>query len=576
MTFSVFKLLFSNVYSFGDFAANFKKGPKGVIKNILIILLALYCIAVFVALFALSMISIYGALKTSGKTYVMPGYGLILGLMITLFFGFLSVATNYYTGSGEEQLLCLPLKPKEIFGGKFALSVVTDSVFAALLMIICAIIYAANEGLFTNPLFYIGVIVSILTVCVVSCFVIYLLFIAVLTLFPALRKKSLMQGIATVIAICFSITCGLMGSMGGNMMAGNPTYDNVDLASPLLNSWIGRLSETKGIALFAKCLIGDWLSILIMLALAALFIFVFVPLVSQLYINSLNGFSDVKSKKLNREQAQKIIGENKKTQSVFKAMYMRDIKTVLREPAFFANGPLMVFLLPIIMMIPLCFALLSNDNVQLNNLFYNLLIIFETGNFADIEKIYYYIALGYAGFTLFTGGSSSIAATSFSREGKGIGNLKALPVRPDTIVLAKFFHAFTYCVLSNLVLLIVVFVVLTVLQASFLIPYLIKPVFLGCILSLVASLLITFLELMLDSVNPKLNWENPMAAFKQNVNSIISIFGTMAFVALFVLVGIILPKTIVGFVIFLVIFTAISAPTGYFCFRHAVKKFIKM
>lgn len=576
MTFAVFKLLFSNVYSMGDFWAGFKKGPKGIIKNLLIILLAIYCFAVFTALFSMTFLSVYANLESIGKTHLMPGYGLVLGLMITLFFGFLSVATNYYTGTGEEQLMCMPLKEKEIFGGKFAVSVISDSLFGALVVVICSVIYGLKQGSFTNPLFYIGMIASILTICIVSVFFLYLVFIVILTLIPAMRKKNILHGIATVIIIAFSACCGMLGSMGGNMMAGNPSYQNIDTATPIVNSWIGRVSELKAVSLFANCLIGDWLSILIMIAVGALIAFVFVPLISPLYIRSLNGFSDVKTKKMNTEQVNKVLHDSVKGKSVFSAMYWRDVKTVLREPAFFANGPLMVFLMPLFFIVPTLFAMFKIDGVALDELTYTFYEFYTIGAEEAVAKANYIVMLVFAAVTIFTGTSSGIGGTAFSREGKGLGNLKAMPVLSETILQAKFAHAFTYCVISNLLFLIYVTGVMAVLKLGFLIGFLLKPLLLAILLSLVVSILLVFLEMFIDTVNPKLNWENPMAAFKQNVNSVICIFGTMAFAALFVGLGFLLPKNMIGFAILLVVFTGLAAPTGYFYFKYAKKRFINM
>ena len=39
---SVFKIFASNIFSFGNFAEGFKKGIKGILKNILVIVMFLY------------------------------------------------------------------------------------------------------------------------------------------------------------------------------------------------------------------------------------------------------------------------------------------------------------------------------------------------------------------------------------------------------------------------------------------------------------------------------------------------------------------------------------------------------
>ena len=110
---------------------------------------------------------------------------------------------------------------------------------------------------------------------------------------------------------------------------------------------------------FGNALAGNWLSILAMAAVCAVVIFGIVPLLAPLYIRTLNGFSDVKTKRIDSKEAEKMMKTEIKVNSVFKSLFYRDVKTVLREPAFFANGPLLVLILPVIMIVPIGFSLVS-------------------------------------------------------------------------------------------------------------------------------------------------------------------------------------------------------------------------
>ena len=95
-------------------------------------------------------------------------------------------------------------------------------------------------------------------------------------------------------------------------------------------------------------------------------------------------------------------------------------------------------------------------------------------------------------------------------------------------------------------------------------------------ISLIISLLLIFVEMFIDTINPKLLWENPMAAFKQNVNAIVSTFISMGVVFLSGLLMFFLPKNFMGLLLTAIIFGAIAAPVGVFYFRYAVKKIPKM
>ena len=98
----------------------------------------------------------------------------------------------------------------------------------------------------------------------------------------------------------------------------------------------------------------------------------------------------------------------------------------------------------------------------------------------------------------------------------------------------------------------------------------------ACILNLLVSLVLVFGEMFIDTINPKLQWENPTAAFKQNVNAVVSSFISMGVVGIFIVLMLFLPKTNLGMLIIGLIFAVIAAPLGYFYFKYAVKRIPKM
>lgn len=566
MTFSLFKILFSNMVSFDDVIANFKKGPKGIAKNLLIFLLFVYCFGVFGLLYVNTMLNMYNGLVAAGKTYIMPVAAVFVALVITFFFGFLSVATNYCTGSGEEQLLAMPLSAKQIFTAKFWISVVSDSIFGVLLLAVAAIIYGAKEGLFTKPGFYVGFIVSALTLCLVSIAIIFGLFVIILTFIPALRKKNIMQGVASFLVIIFAGFGGMIGSATG----ANVSSDALNLGNLLVNSSVGRLAETKAMQIFGNGLAGNWLSILVMAALSAFVIFVIVPLLAPLYIKTLNGFTDVKTKKIDAIEAEKVLKTELKSNSIFKTVFTRDIKTVLREPAFFANGPLLILILPLIMIVPVMFTLVSQGE-NLKVLGESLEYILHIESFKTTGT--YYFSIGLSAFVTFMGNGTSLAATSFSREGKSLYDLKAMPIKNSTIVLAKFLHAFMYVIVGDITIIIFAVIIFAALGIPAEIIVLI-PCFLRMILlSAVISVALIVGEMFLDTANPKLNWENPIAAVKQNVNSIISVFITLSVIIIFALLAfLILPQNDIGYAILVGVFIVIAVPLSLGYLKYAEKR----
>ena len=571
MILPLFKILASHFFSFGTFFEGFKKGVKGILKNILVIVLILYFIVVAGGMYIAVMNSVGNGLVNSGDIEKMPVMIVFAAFCLVLFFGFISAATNYYTGCGEEQFLAMPLTPKDIFGAKVGVTAITDAALGAAVMIVGAVIYGIKAKLYTNPLFYLGIIVTTLAIVCLCLFLIYTLLILAMVIFPKLRKRSILTGIATVLVFVFVCGYSLFSS---NLAMMFDLSENG--AAPALQ--LIRLSVQKlpFLMLFSDSLSGKPLAMLIMLVISALFIFAIVPLYSPVYIKTLNGFADVKSKKITKEQAAVVLDKELKSNSVFSTMLTRDFRTVLREPSFFANGPLMIILIPVIFAISftVSFIMAGNEGISaLTNSLKQSMLALEP---AGLERIKHYIVLILAAFEIFMGNCTNIASTSFSREGKALFDLKAMPIENDTIVLVKFCHAFIYCIIAAVFMSLILFAGVLVLGLPFTAGELTVMCIKATIVNLVVSLALIFGEMFIDTVNPKLMWETPTAAFKQNVNAVVSSFISMGVVAIFVLLIFVLPKNTLGMLIIIAIFPVISAPLGYFYFKYAVKKIQKM
>ncbi len=575
MTTSVFRIFASNIFSFNGITDNFKKGGKGIAKSILLGILFLYVMVVFVAMYSVLMYSIYGSLKTANTTGLMPVLCMIAAVCVIFFFGLSSVATNYFTGNGEEQFLSMPITPSQLFGAKFGVSVASDALLGFGVFAIGSAIYGYNEHLLTNPLFYVGVIVSSLTISLVAIAVIYFVLIMLLFFVPALRKKNFLTGIASVFIIAFAACYGYINSQFGAVIGGGHMEQLARVTDPIILYFNAMDEQLAFLKFISNALNGKTIPILVLVAISALIIFVYIPVMGKLYVKTFNGFSDIKSKKLTAEKAEEAIKEIK-TNSVFKAFYLRDVRTVLREPTFFANGPLMIILLPIIMAVAMGFSF-AMEGESLSILKTELANGIRNMDFAGLEKVKYYIILIAAAAANFMGNGTSIASSSFSREGKSMYDLKAMPVTNLMLAKVKFWHALTYVFVSDVITIIYLLLAKVLLEIPFEASMVLQICLMIVIINTAVSLPIIFIDMFVDTANPKLNWENPTAAFKQNMNSMIGVFATLIIDASFVILGIfVLPKSMLGLIILAVIFIVIGAPLGAGYFRYAEKRIIKM
>ena len=570
MIYKLFKILNQGSYNFSGIFGEFKKGPKGIIKAIFLSILAIYVFGVMIGMYTMYMIGTYKYLAESGNQQFMPFISMMVALMVIMFFGFTSVASTYYTGTGEEFLMSLPLTPAQFFGAKFAVSFVSDAIMGVGMFAISSFVYGYNEGLLTHPLFYLGFLVTALVFSITAVFIIYLLFILILYFIPALRKKKVMTVIATILLIAFCMFYGFLNS------SVSISFSNMEFANERIGNSIDKIFElSSDIPFFmyiSGALNGNVIPILILAAAGSLVIFVLVPLFGNMYIKSLNGFSDVKSKKITTEKAAEVIKKDVRSGSVFHALFMRDVRNVLREPAFFSNGPLFVFLFPVIFGISFVIGFVASGE-NIGEIVSELQLKMMEISPQQFVSIKYYVTLGFAAYTIFTGTFANIATTSFSREGKSLNDLKAMPVKFDMIVKVKFWHAMLYVGIADVISIIL----LSVFYSLIAVPVTFWEFVQMCLfMTLVAgsiSILLIFIDMFIDTMNPKLNWETPMAACKQNFNVLWSMLLTMLTIALVVvLVIVVLPKKMNALLILSVIFIIISSPIGAGYFRYAEKR----
>ena len=249
---------------------------------------------------------------------------------------------------------------------------------------------------------------------------------------------------------------------------------------------------------------------------------------------------------------------------------------MFREPSFFANGPLLLIILPVIMLLSggISFLMASKDN--LSAILNELQMVFLKMSPEGLMRFKHYATLIIAAISIFMGNSTNVASTSFSREGKALYDLKAMPIECDTIVLVKFWHAFMYCFVAVVIMSLYFIGGVALLHIPLSAGEVVTMLVQACIITLLVSLVLIFTEMFIDTVNPKLQWENPTAAFKQNLNAVVSTFISMGIVGIFIVLMIFLPKTGLGMFLIGAIFAAIAAPLGFLYFRYAVKRIPKM
>ena len=254
------------------------------------------------------------------------------------------------------------------------------------------------------------------------------------------------------------------------------------------------------IDLFINTLTNQNIGALILYILINLvFIGIFLVLAKFTYLDSVIGMS---AKDTSTHNPSSKLLNNLKEHSVFRAYVLKELKVLIRTPSFFIN----------------CIMI---------NIFWPVFVytIYKVGplNYT-ISEMKHFVAIGSLDFKvkmliLITGISillpamNSIAATSFSREGKHFSFMKYIPVSYKTQWLSKYFVSF-----------IITFVGINIYATIFyiMIGLPIGTICLFYLISILAVSAISLIGVYIDSIQPKLIWDDENNALRENYNTFIA------------------------------------------------------
>jgi len=196
---------------------------------------------------------------------------------------------------------------------------------------------------------------------------------------------------------------------------------------------------------------------------------------------------------------------------------VKELRLVFRSPTVFMNCVLIAFIMPIILGASFIPLMNSGELTEIIDL-----IDFTNPRVASMALVAM-CAIG-----LFMGGMASVAATAISREGNNFFIMKYLPVSYSTQLNAKAVSGLIILLPAFLFMIIPIQIVLG------------APIWLfacGVLLALPGMVIVNYLGLYIDLVRPKLTWDNEQAAVKQNLNSMIPMFGSWVVAGVVGIVG---------------------------------------
>lgn len=433
-------------------------------------------------------------------------YFLSASLIISIFTIILSavdLVSDYSKSKETNILMTMPIRDEEIYLSKF-LAIVLSKFEIFYFYILMILVYIFNMGFSLIKLF--AMLINSLPIFVSSVAIISIFIMIIMRYFTINSYKTSLKFIA------YGFLLLIFGLIYYYSYRENGRGDIINTAMKFFNKNLDKISllffHTR---IYGKSLGGSNIDFIIyslfLYIYTFLILYILAKFVSKIYFDSLIGKEKRKIHKKNKKIS------NKKS-STIKAIFKKDLKTIIKSPVYIFSIVLNLIMFTIIW---------GFGTVQLFDLIKKL-------NFLNVE-VYILIILGSFSFRFLIMANDLGLNSSLSREGEGLYQTLTLPISPKENILGRILSInlvnliinFTFCLIVKFIIKINIFL-------SF-------AIFLGFTL---ASLISSLLGLLMDANSVNIHWNKERDLIK----------GSSQNVGYYVICGIIV--TIVGVFAYLV------------------------
>lgn len=433
--------------------------------------------------------------------------GLAVSCVIIGFFGIFYVMSTYYFSQDVEQLLPLPLRPYEILLSKFMVVLVYELLTEVFFLAPLLITYGIVIGM--SAVYYLYAVIIYFTLPIIPLIIDSLAIMIIMRFTNLGKHKDILKVVAGVLGIAFGVGIQIVGNIAGrNAANSNMSMDEILRKTNSLADTVTKIYPSSKIvvnSLINSSNIQGIYNIVLYIGITVLLILIMRFIGEKFYFKGVIGInqSSTSGKKISEKEIKASTIQN----SSLKSYVLKELKLIIRTPAYFLNCVL------INLIMPLCFIgpfLSSRDKISKAINMENLI--------ADPKMSSIVLTASFA-FIVFISAVNPAACTSISREGKNLFTTKYMPISYKTQILGKILSAVILNVLGILILLVAAVGVANI------------PI-LECLLILITGILgiffNAFIGIFIDLNYPKLQWDDEQRAVKQNLNVVISMIIGMA------------------------------------------------
>jgi len=503
----------------GGFGFNLKN--KGSLALLLLVLfvslpIMIYGLVEMIAFF-------YEGLAPIGQEGVLLSWGLVMSSLMVLFFGIFHVVSSFYFAKDIETYLPMPVRPRQIVGAKFLVILLYEYLLISFIYLPIVIYFGVREG--CGLLYYLYALLAMALLPVLPLALGTLMVMLIMRMINLTRYRELLR----IIGGTFAIFLGLAVSFAMqkfNQITPDEIEELVQAGSNSLALLETKLFPTVRWAVQALLhyQIASGLTSLLIFVGLSLVIFAALLLLAELvYIKGVIGISEAGSRRqrVREDDLVRLV----KRRPALAAYLLNEIKLLLRTPVYFLNCILPEFIWPVFFV----FSFIVVPDRDSTRMLAALTSILNDPNTMGA-------ALGVTlAILAFIGGSNGITATSISREGKELYIKRYIPVSYRQQLMAKLLSGIVMGYAGVVPVILVLAVFLKV------------PAYFTAIVMILALLPLTLTSmcgLLLDLLNPKLEWDTEQKAVKQNINVFFTMLFSIAVAVIMIAVSFILDLTL--------------------------------
>ena len=412
--------------------------------------------------------------------------------IFTMVFGINVIFNELYFSTDIDRLLPLPIRGREIAAAKFSAAYKMENVMQFILILSCTIGFGLSSDM---PLWRWPIAILLgLTLSMIPMMYCAILGILLMAFTRVVKSRDTVRKISVIfMLVVFAL-----------MALALTTLKKVDVDSWIVNAASQDIPFVRvmNVVFFENALLvefmndGNVLSLLIYAVLHIAILAVFLLVADRFYINSVSrlgeGTHRSKHSAVHMDRALQ-------KRDAFRSYIAKEWKILRRTPVFFTNCILITWIWPVFVVIAGVMTGMDMTPGAVRD---------RIGDGETGFALGAMIAAFAAPFIM--GAMNSLGSNAFSREGKHYEVLQFLPVpiRTQWNAKAAIGVMVTFLGTAPFFLFFGIYAGVPVLQ-----------ILLYILITAAASVAVTYMGMLLDSVNPKLVWEDALSALRENYNT---------------------------------------------------------